>query len=618
MGEQPDSARVGTQFGPYEIRALNCHTGVGPLYEAFFTTEDTAKDRMVGLTLLPQTVDRQRFFQELPIVAKLPERHVIPLHDWGEIDSVCYVATRWVSGETLRSLVSTFGPIDPERAVAIVEQVAAALDAAHAQRLIHRDVKPENIFVTGDGVAYLFGFGIADPALNPPGPTAGSYAYMAPERFDNEPLTNRGDVYSLACVLSEILTGDSPFPGATTVGQVIKAHLTAPPPKPSLLRPHVVPPALDAVVARGMAKNPQQRFATAGDLARAARDALAGPDSDARTMLRRANDLNRIVARRRIPQPVPDQVSDLDFYPDEFSAAPSWQRSWLVPLAVGLLVLLVVIAAGIVVWRVASGPTTQSSSAQTAPSAYRATVLPFTGLTGPEGVAVDRAGNVYVSNVENDRVMKLTTGSTRQSVLPFIGLKEPYGLAVDNDGNVYVGDTDNDRVVKLAPNSTSQTVLPFTGLKRPEGLAVDASGSVYVIDTGNDRVVKLAAGSTSQTVLSFSDLERPKGVAVDASGSVYVADTGNNRVVKLAAGSSSQTVLPFTGLKDPSGLATDASNSLYVTDGGRVVRLTAGANKQVVLQVPELSYTEGVAVDGSGNLYVTDYGNDQVVKLVAS
>jgi serine/threonine-protein kinase len=418
-------------------------------------------------------------------------------------------------------------------------------------------------------------------------------------------------------VLSEILTGDSPFPGAKTVGQVIKAHLTAAPPKPSLLRPHVVSPALDAVVARGMAKDPRQRFATAGDLARAARDALAGPDSDARTMLRRANDLNQIVARRRIPQPVPDQVSYLDFYPDESTAAPSWQRSWLMPLAVGLLVLLVVIAAGIVVWKVASGPTTQST-AQTAPSSYRATVLPFTGLTGPEGVAVDRAGNVYVSNVENDRVMKLTAGSTMQSVLPFIGLKEPYGLAVDNDGNVYVGDTDNDRVVKLAPNSTNQTVLPFTGLKRPEGLAVDASRSVYVVDTGNDRVVKLAAGSTSQTVLSFSDLERPKGVAVDASGSVYVADTGNNRVVKLAPGSSSQTVLPFTGLKDPSGLATDSSNSLYVTDGGRVVRLNAGANKQVVLQVPELSYTEGVAVDGLGNLYVTDYGNDQVVKLVAS
>jgi serine/threonine-protein kinase len=107
-------------------------------------------------------------------------------------------------------------------------------------------------------------------------------------------------------------------------------------------------------------------------------------------------------------------------------------------------------------------------------------------------------------------------------------------------------------------------------------------------------------------------------VAVDKDGSVYVADTGNNRVLKLARGSTSQTVLPFTGLRDPSGLAVDESNSLYVTDGSRVVLLTAGATKQILLPVPQLNYTHGVAVDASGNIYVSDYGNDQVVKLVAS
>jgi serine/threonine-protein kinase len=606
---------VGTRFGHYEIRAQHAHTGVGWIYEAV----DTTMDRMVGLTLLPQSVDRERVFEELRVAAALAEPHVMPLHDWGEVDGVCYVATRWVPGETLQSLVATYGPIDPERAVVIIEQVAAALDAAHAQRLIHRNVKPENIFVSGDGVAYLLGFGIADPALSAPGPTAGSYAYMAPELFDNEPLTNRADVYSLACVLSEILTGDSPFPGATTVGQVIKAHLTAASPKPSLLRPHVIPPSFDAVIARGMAKNPQHRFATAGDFARAARDALSMAGDDAPTMFRRASDRAAIAARRRVPEPVSDQIPELDFYPDEFTE-PAWRSSRLVPLALAAVVVLVLAAAGIVVWRLATsgGDLHGPPSTKAAPTAYRAIVLPFTGLTGPEGVAVDAAGNVYVSNVENDRVMKLAAGSTMQTVLPFTGLKEPYGLAVDSAGSVYVGDTDNDRVVKLAAGSTSQEVLPFTGLKRPMGLAVDAAGSVYVIDTGNDRVVKLAAGSTSQEVLPFTGLERPKGVAVDASGSVYVADTGNNRVLKLAAGSTSQEVLPFTGLKDPSGLAADASNSLYVTDGSRVVRLTAGANKQVVLQVPDLSYTEGVAVDASGNLYVTDYGNDQVVKLVAS
>jgi serine/threonine-protein kinase len=631
MGEPSPDERVGTRFGRYQIRAAIGQTGVGPSYEA----TDTTDDRTVRLILLPHNVDRQRFARELPIAARLAEPHVVPIHDWGETVGVCYIATPLIVGQTLRSLLTTFGPLTPERAVAIIEQVAQALEAARGQRLIHRDVRPDNILVTDDDAAYLLGFGVADPELSAPRPTAGTYAYTAPERYDNQPPSSRADVYSLACVLSELLTGERPFPAAVTVGQVIKAHLTAAPPKPSLLRPQAISPRFDAVIARGMAKDQRHRFATASDLARAAREAVSAQTlGDQPTMVGRASDLAAMAARRRPPDRPAEQVPDLDSYPDSYAdsypdfyadsypdefAAPAWPRSKLLPLAIAAVVVLVLTAIGIVVWRLSSNTAAQpSGSTKPAPTAYRKTVLPFTGLTGPEGVAVDSAGSVYVSNVENDRVVKLAAGATTQTVLPFTSLKEPYGLAVDKDASVYVGDTDNDRVVKLPAGAGIQTVLPFTGLNRPEGLAVDASGSVYVVDTGNDRVVKLPAGSTSQTVLPFADLERPKGVAVDKEGSVYVADTGNNRVLKLAAGDTSQTVLPFTGLKDPSGLAVDASDSLYVTDGSRVLRLTAGATKQVVLQVPDLSYTEGVAVDKDGSIYVTDYGNDQVVKLVAS
>lgn len=607
MGQQPDDPRVGTHFGRYRIRAPRGQVGMGQVYEAV----DTANDRTIALTLLPPTLDRQRFIRELRILAGLTEPHVMPIHDWGELDGVCFVATPLIPGETLRSMLAPFGPISPARAVAIIEQVAAALDAAHANQLIHRDVKPENILVADDGTAYLLGFGIADPALTAPGPTAGSYSYMAPERFDNRMLTNRADVYSLACVLTEIMTGDSPFPGATTVSQAIKAHLTEAPPQPSLMRPQAIPARFDAVIARGMAKHPQHRFATAGDLARAARDALSAANADAATMIRRVSDPRP--ARVRRPDPAP-----------EATATPTWltepaeRHSKLLPLVIGAAVLLLIVA-GIAAWRLTSSGNAdrsqQSGSAQSAPSTYRPTVLPFSGLTGPEGVAVDASGNVYVTNIDNERVMKLSAGSTHQTVLPFTNLKEPYGLAVDTDGSVYIADTDNDRVVKLPAGSEDQTVLSFTGLKRPQGLAVDGSGNVYVADTGNNRVLKLAAGSPAQTELPFSDLERPKGVAVDGSGNVYVADTGNNRVLKLAPGAAGQTVMSFTSLKDPSGLAADAAGSVYVTDGSRLVRMTAGSTKQTVLPVTDLGYTRGVAVDASGNVYVTDYGNDQVVKL---
>ena len=135
-------------------------------------------------------------------------------------------------------------------------------------------------------------------------------------------------------------------------------------------------------------------------------------------------------------------------------------------------------------------------------------MLPFTDLNDPLGVAVDRAGTVYVTDLDSNRVLKLAAGSSTQKVVPFTGLNHLMGVAVDSTGAVYVTDTENDRVLKLAAGSSTQQVLPFAGLKHPEGqdggmalaegLAVDSAGTVYVADTHNDRVVKLAAGSLSR------------------------------------------------------------------------------------------------------------------------
>ena len=168
--------------------------------------------------------------------------------------------------------------MDPARAVVIVEQIAAALDAAHADGLVHRDVKPENILVTANDFAYLVDFGIAhsssDLRLTTLGSAVGSYAYMAPERFDNAPVDGRADVYSLACVLHECLTGAIPFP-SNSISSAIRAHLAAPAPRPSAIRPDI-PAAFDGVVATGLAKSRDTRYRTAGALASAARAALSG------------------------------------------------------------------------------------------------------------------------------------------------------------------------------------------------------------------------------------------------------------------------------------------------------------------------------------------------------
>jgi serine/threonine-protein kinase len=271
------NSRVGTTFGKYKIARLLGKGGGGVVYEAY----DTGKGRTVALKILAEEYSdsatfRTRFQRESQAAAVLQEPHVIPIHDWGEIDGSLYIDMRLVQGETLLDLIAE-GPLEPARAVAIIGQVAAALDAAHAEGLIHRDVKPQNIIVTPADFVYLVDFGIAeakgDPRLTTAGTQIGTLNYMAPERFSGEVTTSAVDVYSLACVLYESLTGDPPFAG-DNLEQLVAAHIAVPPPRPSVANPRV-PAALDDVVARGMAKHPDDRYGTAGGLGRAAQRALA-------------------------------------------------------------------------------------------------------------------------------------------------------------------------------------------------------------------------------------------------------------------------------------------------------------------------------------------------------
>jgi len=273
-------------FGKYKLKALLGQGGMGEVYEAY----DTSKDRTVSLKILrPELSDderfRARFQRESHAAAMLDEPHVIPIYDWGEIDGSLFIDMRLVRGKDLHELLRR-GRLEPARAVAILRQVASALDAAHAQGLIHRDVKPQNILITSaEDFAYLIDFGIAqnqaDTRLTTEGSAVGSMAYMAPERFEDRPATAAVDVYSLAAVLYEMLTGQVPFP-TEGLEQVIAAHTSAPPPRPCAIDPRL-PAAFDAVIARGMAKDPDDRYGTAGALGRAAQRALdgtpPGPDS---------------------------------------------------------------------------------------------------------------------------------------------------------------------------------------------------------------------------------------------------------------------------------------------------------------------------------------------------
>jgi len=273
----------GTSFGRYQLIELLGRGGMGEVWRA----HDTQIDRVVALKmLLPHYAkdpefDR-RFRREARAAARLDDPHVVPIYDVGEIDGRLYVTMRLIVGQDLQTVLNG-GPLAPARAVHVVEQIASALHSAHRTGLVHRDVKPSNILLAQNDFAYLIDFGIAratgDTALTSANTTIGTWAYMAPERFQAGEIQPSSDVYALACVLFQCLTGVVPYPG-DTLEQVAVGHMVTPPPRPS--QDHdTVPLAMDQVIATGLAKQPADRYASTIDLAAAAHRAIGSPADQA-------------------------------------------------------------------------------------------------------------------------------------------------------------------------------------------------------------------------------------------------------------------------------------------------------------------------------------------------
>jgi serine/threonine-protein kinase len=597
------------ELGRYRLIELIGEGGMGKVYRA----HDTKMRRDVALKVLPPQLAavagfRERFAREAYAAARLAEPHIIPIHEADEIDGHLYLVMPVIDGTDAQALLNRDGLLSPQLSVKIVEQLAAALDAAHADGLVHRDVKPSNALITADDFVYLIDFGLVQDGtakkLTPTGSNVGTWCYMAPERFSDGSGDARADVYALACVLYEFLTGELPFPG-NTQEQQCAGHLTRDVPKPTTINP-AVPVGFDDVIARGMAKDPDQRYQTAGELATAARQALGddapqassepeskvppAPVGVGRPPLSRASSVRPRRVRRRAKE-----------------GRRRWRR------IIGVAAVVVIVAASVWVSAFARRRTSQPVPDVQSPQV----TLPFTGLSAPTPVAVDLAGGLYVGDFYDNRLLKLASGSFNQTTLPFTGLNHPQGVAVDRADTVYATGSYPREVLKLAAGETTPIRLPFKDIQLPAGIAVDAAGSVYLTDPYNGWVVKLPAGASEQTLLPFTGLNFPEGVAVDTEGAVYVCDTYNDRVLKLPAGASAQTVLPFSGLKNPEAVAVDRAGAVYVSDSAtnRVLKLPARARSQTVLPFSGLDHPEGVAVDGAGNVYVADSGHNRVLKL---
>ncbi|WP_406236633.1 protein kinase domain-containing protein [Nocardia sp. NBC_01009] len=268
-------------FGHYRLDRLLGSGGTGQVWLA----HDSVTQRDVALKLLAavhavDAIYRQRFTREARLTAQVRGPHLVPIHTFGELDGRLYIDMEFIEGTNVSGLLRRDGPMSPARAVEIVAQTAAALDLVHRAGLVHRDVKPSNIMVSPSGFVHLIDFGTAhridQPTITASTNVVGTLAYMAPERFTGT-CDGRADQYSLACVLYECLTGQRPF-GTVDSTQQLRAHLMTDPPRVAAVNP-TVPAALDAVVARGMSKDPDQRWSSAGEMASDAYAAVTGRET---------------------------------------------------------------------------------------------------------------------------------------------------------------------------------------------------------------------------------------------------------------------------------------------------------------------------------------------------
>ena len=283
LSEMAAALSPGAIFANFRVESLAGRGAMAEVYRAY----DEGHGRSVALKLLGSLDGsderfRQRFLRESQLAASLDHPHIVKTFSAGEDDGRLFIAMEYIEGDDLRQLLRHEGRLDPERAVELIGQAAGALDAAHAAGLVHRDVKPGNILVGADADGehvYVCDFGLARHVSSVSSLTGdrgfvGTIDYVSPEQIEGSPVDARSDVYSLCCVLYECLAGARPYDRDSELS-VVFAHLNEPPPRLTDVRPEL-PAAFDDVFATALAKAPDDRYASCGELAAAARAALRG------------------------------------------------------------------------------------------------------------------------------------------------------------------------------------------------------------------------------------------------------------------------------------------------------------------------------------------------------
>jgi ABC-type branched-subunit amino acid transport system substrate-binding protein/streptogramin lyase len=601
----------GDTFAGYRVESLVGRGGMGVVYRA----TDLSLERPVALKLIaPELAQderfRARFLREPRLAAALEHPHVIPIHEAGEHDGQLYLAMRFVQGEDLKTLLQREGKLTPERTLAVLLQVADALDAAHRRGLVHRDVKPANVLLDEDEHAYLTDFGITKQlgdASTDTGRVVGTLDYLAPEQIRGDKVDGRTDCYSLACVLYECLAGAPPF-RRQTEAETLWAHMQDRPPR--------LPdwPALDPVLGRALAKEKEERYASCGEFLAAASSAL-GFEPPARRARRLRVGRRLLLAGVLVLAAAALAVVALDgaedgrsaqelavVGPDSVAALDPRSNKVVgqVPIPGGPSLLA---AHGRSVWVASDAGGTISaidgrsiSVRRIVPARVEATDIAATDgsiwLHDAKRVALLRVDLAYRS-VANRIPLPAELQLTRPGV--DVGL----GAVWATDGTT--------RLLKLDPEGGS--VLRTFDLRRPiDDLAIGA-GAVWAISGATSRVLEIdpRTGSIRARIpiAGGSGVSDPAPFAMAVGeGAVWVLNGNAPSLTRIdpTLAAVSDTI-PLGVGSNPSALATGAG-AVWVALSGEGAVARVGARSGTVRKIPVSGAPTGVAV-GSGRVWVS-------------
>lgn len=602
----------------YRIDALIGRGGMGVVYRALHLhLQRTVALKVLAPELAASEGFRERFLRESRIAAGIQHPNIVTVFDAGEVDGQLFIAMQYVEGTDLAGLLRDKGRLEPAHALAIVGQVAAALDAAHARGLVHRDVKPANVLIAPER-AYLTDFGLtkqvtAATAFTETGQFVGTIDYIAPEQIKGGRLSPQTDVYALGCVLYQALSGERVFPRDSEVA-VIYAHLEDPPPS-VCERVRDLPPELDAVIGRALAKDPAERWPGCGALVDAARGAIAATEE----------------GKARLAAPVPEGLGTTDPGPTRQAAARPTQladdrrvtsvlptehgppvhdplRRRGLPLGLAAAAALALAAALVIIFVAGGDEGGEAPAPASGPFAgeLRAGRAVPVG-SRPFGVAVG-AGSVWVANFNEDVIKRVDPRSGRPAPRAIPAGDGPFWAAVGG-GSVWVAARDGGYRIDPATGASRRIDLPG----RPIWVAMGAGdGYVWFASAGSDSItaVDRRSGAVVETIRVGSE---PRGIAT-LRGAVWVANSGDDSVTRID--SREREVIDTVRVgNDPSSIAV-AEDTIWVVnrDDDTVSRLDQSTGEPAGAPVRVGDAPFGIAF-GEGLLWVTNADDDTVTRI---